>query len=70
MGRERGGWRRGRWLEKWLRMREVVRWVGEVVRSVWVRRVVWAVRDVREVVWEGVGAVAVRRTVQWRRSVV
>ncbi len=51
-------------------MREVVRWVGEVVRSVWVRRVVWVVRDVREVVWEGVGGVVVKRTVQWRRRVV
>ena len=50
MGRERGGWRRGRWLSRWVRIREVVWWVGEVVRRVWVRRVVWVVRDVRKVV--------------------
>ena len=48
----------------------MVHWVGEMVRSVWVRRVVWVVRDVREVIWEGVGAVVVRRTVQWRRRLV
>ena len=51
-------------------MREVVWWVGVVVRRVWVRRVVWVVRDVREVVWEEVGGVVVRRTVQWRRRLV
>lgn len=51
-------------------MREVVWWVGVVVRSVWVRRVVWVVREVREVVWGGVGGVVVRRTVQWRRRAV
>lgn len=44
--------------------------MGEVVRSVWVRMVVWVVRDVREVVWERVGGAVVRRTVQWRRRLV
>ena len=51
-------------------MSEVVWCVGEVVRRVWVRRVVWVVRDVRELVWEGLGGVVVRRTVQWRRRLV
>ena len=64
MGRERGGRRKGRWVSRWVRIREVAWWVGVVVRRVWVRRVVWVVRDVREVVWGGVGGVVVRRTVQ------
>ena len=51
-------------------MSEVVWCVGEVVRRVLVRRVVWVVRDVRELVWEGLGGVMVRRTVQWRRRLV
>lgn len=54
----------------------VVDWVGgELVRRVWARRVVWAVRAIMAVVWEGVGSLVVvvverRWAVQLRRREV
>ena len=69
MGRERGARMRGMRDSRWERMREAVRWVGEVVRMVRVRREVWFRRDRRVAVCVGEAGLLVERrwVVQWFR---
>ena len=69
MGMERGVRMRGMRDSRWERMREIVRWVGELVRMVRVRREVWFRRDRRVVVCVGeAGLLEERRwAVQWFR---
>ena len=63
---------RGGKAERCVSIWEMVAAVGDVVRRVWVRRVVWLVRSVRAPVWRGVGAVGEERrwAVHLVRSVV